>query len=131
VQSYTKSGRFASIIRSDIYQQPTEAKPMKVFLIDPHDKQVIELEIAETRLALQDLIGFETIDFDEIDSNGDCLFFDEECFIRQQVNVGKFKVDNLAPIAGKGVIVNSPDNGQTLSTPKINLSDLIKRVTFL
>jgi hypothetical protein len=104
---------------------------MKVFLIDPNDKRVEELEIADIRLALQDLIGFETIDFDELDSNGDCLFFDEECFIRQQVNVGKFKVDNLAPIAGKGVIVNSLDNGQTLSTPKINLSDLIKRVTFL
>ncbi len=104
---------------------------MKVFLIDPNNKQVKEFDIAETRLALQDLIGFETIDFDEIDSNGDCLFFDEECFIRQQVNVGKFKVDNLAPIAGKGVIVNSSDNGQTLSTPKISLSDLIKRVTFL
>lgn len=104
---------------------------MKVFLIDPTDKHVKELDVAETRLALQDLIGFETLDFDEIDSNGDCLFFDEECFIRQQVNVGKFKVDNLAPIAGKGVIVNSLDNGQSLSTAKINLSDLIKRVTFL
>jgi hypothetical protein len=131
VQSYTKSGRFASIIGSDTYQQLTLAKPMKVFLIDPTNKQVQELEVAETHLALQDLIGFDTLDLDEIDSNGDSLFFDEECFIRQQVNVGKFKVDNLAPIAGKGVIVSSLDGGKTLSTPKIKLSDLIKRVTFL
>ena len=104
---------------------------MKAFLINPQLKEVTEVEIEPTIEAIQDLIGFKTVDSDEIDFNFDQLFFDEECFIRQQVNVGKFKVDNLAPIAGKGVIVNSPDNGQTLSTPKINLSDLIKRVTFL
>jgi hypothetical protein len=104
---------------------------MKVFLIDANSKQVTEHEVAETRLALQELIGFETIDADEIDSNGDSLFFDEECFIRQQTNVGKFKVDNLAPTVGKGVVVNSQNNGQTLSTPQIDLLSLIKRVTFL
>jgi hypothetical protein len=104
---------------------------MKLFLIDPTSKQVTEHDVAETRAALQELIGFDTIDADEIDANGDHLFFDEECFIRQQVNVGKFKVDNLAPIAGKGVVVNSPDGGKTLSNPKIDLPSLVKRVTFL
>jgi hypothetical protein len=59
------------------------------------------------------------------------LFFDEECFIRQQDQVGRFKVDNLAPIAGKGVVANSSDNGKTIASPQVTLETLTKRVTFL
>ena len=79
---------------------------MKVFLINANLKVVTEVEIESTREAIQELIGFKTIDADEIDSNFDQLFFDEECFIRQQDQAGRFKVDNLAPIAGKGVVAN-------------------------
>ena len=104
---------------------------MKAFLINPKLKEVTEVEIDTSIEAIQDLIGFKTIDSDEIDSNFDQLFFDEECFIRQQDQVGRFKVDNLAPIAGKGVIANSSDNGKTISSPQVTLADLIKRVTFL
>ncbi|MEN9340732.1 MAG: hypothetical protein RJA32_1023 [Pseudomonadota bacterium] len=104
---------------------------MKAFLINPQLKEVTEVEINSSIEAIQDLIGFKTIDSDEIDSNFDQLFFDEECFIRQQDQVGRFKVDNLAPIAGKGVIANSSDNGKTISSPQVTLADLIKRVTFL
>jgi hypothetical protein len=104
---------------------------MKVFLINPKLKEVTEVEIEPSIEAIQDLIGFKTVDSDEIDANFDQLFFDEECFIRQQDQVGRFKVDNLAPIAGKGVIANSSDNGKVLSNPKVTLADLIKRVTFL
>jgi hypothetical protein len=104
---------------------------MKAFLIDPNKKEVTEVEIESTIEAIQDLIGFKTVDSDEIDANFDQLFFDEECFIRQQDQVGRFKVDNLAPIAGKGVIANSADNGKTITNPQVNLADLTKRVTFL
>jgi hypothetical protein len=104
---------------------------MKAFLINPQLKEVTEVEINSSIEAIQDLIGFKTIDSDEIDSNFDQLFFDEECFIRQQDQVGRFKVDNLAPIAGKGVIANSSDNGKIISSPQVTLADLIKRVTFL
>jgi hypothetical protein len=104
---------------------------MKAFLINPKLKEVTEVEIEPSIEAIQDLIGFKTVDSDEIDANFDQLFFDEECFIRQQDQVGRFKVDNLAPIAGKGVIANSSDNGKALSNPKVTLANLIKRVTFL
>jgi hypothetical protein len=104
---------------------------MKVFLINPNLKEVTEVEIESSIEAIQDLIGFKTVDSDEIDSNFDQLFFDEECFIRQQDKVGRFKVDNLAPIAGKGVIANSSDNGKTISSPHVTLANLTKRVTFL
>jgi hypothetical protein len=103
---------------------------MKALLINANLKIVTEVEIEPTREAIQDLIGFKTIDADEIDSNFDQLFFDEECFIRQQDQKGRFKVDNLAPVVGMGVVVNSADS-KTFYSPKINLADLIKRVTFL
>ena len=103
---------------------------MKALLINANLKIVTEVEIEPTREAIQDLIGFKTIDADEIDSNFDQLFFDEECFIRQQDQKGRFKVDHLAPVVGMGVVVNSTDS-KIFDSPKINLADLIKRVTFL
>lgn len=104
---------------------------MKAFLINPKLKEVTEVEIEPTIEAIQDLIGFKTIDSDEIDANFDQLFFDEECFIRQQDQVGRFKVDSLAPVAGKGVIANSSDNGRTFTSAQVTLEALTKRVTFL
>lgn len=106
-------------------------KRMKAFLINPQLKEVTEVEIEPTIEAIQDLIGFKTVDSDEIDFNFDQLFFDEECFIRQQDQAGRFKVDNLAPIAGKGVVANSANNGKTIASPQVTLEALIKRVTFL
>ena len=67
----------------------------------------------------------------EADDNGDRLFFDEECFIRQQDGVGRFKVDNLAPVAGIGVIANSRDEAKSIQSPEVSLQDLTKRITFL
>ena len=104
---------------------------MQVFIIDPSAKEIKALEIPETQEALAQAIGFTTIDSDEIDDNGDRLFFDEECFIRLQSNVGRFKVDSLAPVAGVGIIANSSDGGKTLQSAIVNLADLEKRVTFL
>lgn len=103
---------------------------MKVFAINPLTKEINAVEIDDTKEAIQKLIGFSTIDSDEIDDNGDRLFFDEECFIRQQGNVGRFKVDSLAPVAGIGVIVNSKD-GKSLQSAAISAEELLKRVTYL
>jgi hypothetical protein len=103
---------------------------MQVLTINPLTKEIHVVEIADTKEALQELIGFSTIDSDEIDDNGDRLFFDEECFIRQQSNVGRFKLDSLAPVAGIGVIVNSKD-GKTFQSSIMNAQALLKRVTYL
>ena len=104
---------------------------MQALMINPSTKEIEALEIPNTKEALTQAIGFATIDSDEIDDNGDRLFFDEECFIRQQSNVGRFKVDSLAPVAGIGVIINSPDSGKTLQSAIVSIADLEKRVTFL
>jgi hypothetical protein len=76
------------------------------------------------------LIGFETVDSDEIDANGDRLYFDEKCFIRQTPGVGRFQLDSLAPVAGMGVVVGSGAQS-ALQTPQVSLEALKKRVKFL
>jgi hypothetical protein len=76
------------------------------------------------------LIGFETVDSDEIDANGDRLYFDEKCFIRQTPGVGRFQLDSLAPVAGMGVVVGYGAQGN-LQTPQVSHEALIARVKFL
>ena len=77
------------------------------------------------------LIGFDSLDSDEIDDSGDRLFFDEACFIRQQPAAGRFKLDNLAPVAGRGVVIGSQASGTVFGDPAVAIDALSQRVTFL
>ena len=104
---------------------------MQAYVINPTLKTITAIDIAGSLDDVRGLIGFTSIDSDEIDNNGDRLFFDEECFIRQQDGVGRFKVDNLAPVAGIGVIANSRDEAKSIHAPEVSLQDLTKRITFL
>jgi hypothetical protein len=104
---------------------------MKAFLIDPASKRIESVEFDGTQQRLQALIGFATIDSDEIDANGDRLFFDEECFLRAVPGAGRFQLDTLAPVAGRGVIVGSKANGAELADPVIGAEALAARVRFV
>lgn len=75
--------------------------------------------------------GFATIDSDEIDANGDRLFFDEECFLRGVPGAGRFHLDTLAPVAGRGVIVGSKANGAELADPVVDADALAARIRFV
>ncbi len=103
---------------------------MPCFLIDPTQKTITAVEGGEDLTGVRVLIGFETVDSDEIDANGDRLYFDEKCFIRQTPGVGRFQLDSLAPVAGMGVVVGSGAQG-ALQEPQVGLEDLIARVKFL
>jgi len=102
---------------------------MKGFLIDPVARTVAAVEVAGLD-ALRQLIGFPSVDSDEIDDNGDRLFFDEECFIRSAPGAPRFRVDNLAPVAGKGVVIGSSAQGKELADAVIGLEALQRRVAF-
>jgi hypothetical protein len=104
---------------------------MQVYVINPTLKIVSAVDIPGALDDVRGLIGFPSIDSDEIDNNGDRLFFDEECFIRQQDGVGRFKIDNLAPVAGIGVVANSRDESKSIQAPEVSLQALTKRVTFI
>jgi hypothetical protein len=103
---------------------------MKVFVIDPAAKTVEPADIADGLDGIRRLIGFATVDSDEIDENGDRLFFDEECFIRAAPGSPRFRLDNLAPVAGRGVVAGSSAAGSRLGDALIGLDALRGRVTF-
>ena len=103
---------------------------MLCFLIDPTQKTITAVEGGGDLAGVRALIGFETVDSDEIDTNGDRLYFDEKCFIRQTPGVGRFQLDRLAPVAGMGVVVGQSAQG-ALQTPQVSLEALIARVKFL
>ena len=103
---------------------------MKGFLIDPAARTITPVEIEGGVDGVRTLIGFATVDSDEIDDNGDRLFFDEECFIRSAHGSPRFRLDNLAPVAGKGVVVGSSAQGKALADAVVGLEALQGRVTF-
>jgi len=103
---------------------------MRAFLINAADKTVTATDIADGLAGIRRLIGFDTVDSDEIDATGDRLFFDESCFIRQQEGAGRFRVDTLAPVAGRGVVVGSRSAGAELCDAAVALEALKGRVAF-
>jgi hypothetical protein len=104
---------------------------MKAFVIDPAARTITPVDLAPGLDGVRAAIGFATIDSDEIDDNGDRLFFDEECFIRAIEGSGRFRVDKLAPVQGKGVVVGSRGAADALADVTIDAAALARRVTFL
>lgn len=100
---------------------------MKAYLINPEAKSIESIDIN----SLEDVkktIGFDTIISDEVGSD-DHIYFDEECFLRG--TSGRFQIDKLIPVSGKGVVVGSKDQGNTLCDVRISLDELKTRLTYL
>jgi hypothetical protein len=104
---------------------------MQAYLIDASQKAVSEVELADGLADIRKLIGYDSVDSDEVDASGDRLFFDERCFLRDQTGKGRFKLDNLAPVADKAVVVGSSDDGATLRDAAVGLAALRARITWL
>ena len=104
---------------------------MQVFVIDPATKEIHEAKITDGESDVRQLIGFDSIDFDEVDDNGDRLYFDESCFIRHGADVGRFRVDSLAPVAGKGVFAGGEPGAKAIAGAQISIEALRARVQFL
>jgi len=101
---------------------------MKAFLINP-EEQSIEAIVINSHEEIKKLIGFDTIISDALDG-GDSLFFDEDCFLRG--TNGRFQVDKLIPVSGKGIIVGTLDEGgATLADVVSGIDDLRQRITYL
>ena len=104
---------------------------MKAFLIDATTQTITSVMLAGGLLDISAMIGFDTIDSDEIDASGDRLFFDERCFLREQTGKARFKIDNLAPVANKALVVGSSDDGAILKDVMVDLTTLQRRITWL
>jgi hypothetical protein len=101
---------------------------MKAFLISPDMQSIDEVEVAGLD-DLKALIGFDTLESDAVGSEGDRLYFDEECFLRG--TPGRFQIDTLVPVSGKGVVVGTADDGATLQDVAIGIDDLLGRIKYL
>ncbi len=104
---------------------------MRAFFINANAKEITAVVLDEAMASIRGLIGFDSVDSDEIDTNGDRLFFDESCFIREQQGAGRFRLDTLPPVSGSGVVVGSRNDGAELVDVQVSLEALQKRVQFL
>ena len=102
---------------------------MRAFLIDPTAQSVEAVDVEDLD-GVRALIGHPSVDCDEIDDNGDRLYFDEACFIRAAPGAPRFQLDRLAPVAGRGVVIGSCAAGSRLGDAVIGLDALRRRVTF-
>jgi hypothetical protein len=101
---------------------------MKAYLIIPASQTVEAVDVASLD-DIKALIGFETLESDAVGSEGDRLYFDEECFLRG--TAGRFRIDKLIPIAGKGVVVGTADGGVALRDVATDIDDLRRRIAYL
>lgn len=100
---------------------------MRALLITPDAQSIETIEIAGLD-EIKALIGFDTIASDAVGTAGDLLYFDEECFLRR--SAGRFQIDTLIPVAGKGVIVGTAGDGVTLSDAATEIEDLRHRIKY-
>lgn len=101
---------------------------MKAYLITPETASVSEVAVSDLE-DMKVLIGFDTIESDAVGTQGDRLYFDEECFLRG--TGGRFQIDRVIPVAGKGVVAGTGEDGTTLRDVTMTLEDLRARVRYL
>jgi len=101
---------------------------MKAYLIDAENHAIENIDVNSMDDIIR-LIGFETIESDAIGNAGDRLFFDEECFLRG--SAGRFQIDSVVPVSGKGILIGASEDGATLSDVHTDLDDLISRIKYL
>lgn len=103
---------------------------MNAFLIDPVRRSIEPIEIDGSIESIRALIGFPNVDADEIRCGGDRLYFDEECYLRQDDTAGRFQLDTLAPVSGRGVVTGAPRGG-VVGPPGVSLESLRTRIVFV
>ena len=101
---------------------------MKALLITPEEQSIESIDIS-SRDDIVKIIGYDSIIADEIGPDGDSLFFDEDCFLRG--TEGRFQIDNVIPVSGKGVIVGSDDKGETLKDVNSDVDSIKNRIKYL
>lgn len=101
---------------------------MKAIVISPATQSLETAEIAGLE-DIRTLVGYDTLESDAIGANGDRLYFDEECFLRGAS--GRFQIDKVIPVAGKGVIVGTANGGATFQDVATDIEDLRRRIKYL
>jgi hypothetical protein len=98
---------------------------MKALLINPEDQAIEQIDVQDLE-TIRQLVGYDTLESDAVGTEGDRLYFDEECFIRG--SKGRFQIDSVIPVAGKGVLVGS--DGDALADVRTAIAGLRGRIRF-
>jgi hypothetical protein len=106
----------------------TRKEKMKALLINPESQTIESIQIDGHDDIIR-LVGYDTVTSDEINADGDRLFFDEECFLRG--TKGRFQIDNLIPVSGKAVIAGTCDDGASLSDVESSNDNISARIRYL
>jgi hypothetical protein len=101
---------------------------MKAIVISPSTQSIETVDVASLD-DVKAIVGYDTLESDAIGALGDRLYFDEECFLRG--TSGRFQIDSVIPVAGKGVIVGTVDGGATLRDVVTDADDLRQRIRYL
>lgn len=101
---------------------------MKAILINPDNRSIEPVDIDDRNDIIR-LIGFDTLESDAVGTEGDRLYFDEECFLRGAT--GRFQIDTIIPVSGKGVIVGTSDEEGTLRDAVTDIDALRSRIKYL
>nr|WP_296751054.1 hypothetical protein [Thioalkalivibrio sp.] len=101
---------------------------MRALLINPETRSIEEVEISG-RDDIVRLVGYETIESDEIGPNGDRLFFDEECFLRGAS--ARLQIDSVVPVSGTCVIASANEDGSDLKDVRSTPDTIQARLKYL
>jgi len=101
---------------------------MKALLINPESRSIEAIDVS-SHADLASLIGYDTIESDAVGTEGDRLYFDEECFLRG--TTGRFQIDTLIPVSGRAVIVGTADDGATLRDVASDIEDVRSHIKYL
>jgi hypothetical protein len=80
---------------------------LNAILIDPV-KQVIETIYISSLVDIAEYVGQDTLDSE-----------------------GRFQIDKLIPLAGKGVVIGTTDDGDSLRDVEMDAEDLRNRIKYL
>jgi hypothetical protein len=103
-----------------------------IYIIRPDVKTVETFDLTNGLDEIKKIIGFDSIGADEIDDKGNMLYFDENCFIRDNKTLGRFQINGLAPVAGVGIVVRFLDSSEmSYEKPSFSQEHLQSLVKFL
>ena len=100
---------------------------MKAYRINPEKAAIEEIDVANLADIVEQ-IGFDTIESDAIGTDGDRLYFDEECFLRG--GGVRFQIDTVIPVWGRAIVVGTTTDG-SLCDVAADMENLRGRIKYL
>jgi hypothetical protein len=88
---------------------------MKAYLIDPFARTVTQVEYSGDYKEISALIGCQLFDAVRIGANGDTIFVDDEGLLNGPTEFFKHS-SYPSPLAGKGLVLGTDDEGESVGT---------------